>query len=160
MTLLGTQVLVDLVIDRGLVLPVILDIVDEAVQAVEELLVLVARGRLHVVVDDFLGDAGALLGVVGIEALGLDRQGLEHEGPHGGPSEVGDGVPLPIILVAEFGVVQPAVDGRAVHADKLGGLADRFGGDQMGDCDLLSFGEFFFGICCVLLHFVAFPSLL
>ena len=46
MTLLGTQVLVDLGFDRALVLLVILDIVDEAVQAVEELLVLVARGRL------------------------------------------------------------------------------------------------------------------
>ena len=70
---------------------------------------------------------------------------------HAVPSEVGDGVSLSIILFAERGIVHPTVDGRAVHANELGGLAGRFGGDQMGDCELLSFGEFFFGICCILL---------
>ena len=72
MALMGIQVLFELGIDRGLVEYPVVGTVDEAVQAVEELLTLVFGGLLCVVFHDFLCSACALLGVVGIEALGLD----------------------------------------------------------------------------------------
>ena len=153
---MAVQVLLELGIDRRLVQYPVFSTVDDAVQAVEELLTLVFGGRLCVVVHDCLCGACALPGVVGVEALGLDRQGLEHEGSHAGPSEAGDGVSLPIVLFTERGIVHPAVDGCTVHANELSGLAEGFGRDQMGDCEHLFFGEFFFGICCMVLHFVAF----
>ena len=156
MALMGIQVLFEFGIDRGLVEYPVVGTVDDAVEAVEELLTLMFVGRLCVVVHDCLCGPCALPGVVGIEALGLDRQGFEHEGPHAGPSEAGDGVSLPIVLFAERRIVHPAVDGCTVHANELSGLAEGFGRDQMGDCEHLFFGEFFFGICCMVLHGVAF----